>query len=74
MTRVGIDGRQVDHADLAVDVGILEGLVLVPDEPLGLLAVLGPQASPFAGLCIHAVAPATAVAALDDSITLFHTY
>ena len=68
-----IASRHVGHADLAVDVGILEGLVLVPDESLGFLAVPGPQAGPLAGLGVSAqIAPAAAVAALNDAITLFH--
>ena len=67
-----VDGGQVGHADLAIDVRVLEGLVLMPDEPCGLLSVPGPQAGPLASLVVDAVAPAAAVAALNDSITLFH--
>ena len=67
-----VDGGQVGHADLAVDVRVLQRLVLVLDESLGLLAVSGAQAGPLAGLGVDAVKTAAAVAALDDSITLFH--
>ena len=68
-----IGGGEVGHADLPIDPGILEGLILVLDQPLGLLAVLGPKARAGAGLGVLAVERAVPVAQHDDSISLFHT-
>ena len=70
--RVG--GGQVGHPDLAVDVGILQRLVLVPHEPFRLLAVFCLQARAGTALRVLAVKHAVPAAQLHNSILLFHTW
>ncbi len=59
--------------DLTVDMGLFDRLILVPDDPFGLLAVGGTEAGAGTRDGVHAVAHAATVGALDDPVSHFHT-
>ena len=70
----GVAGREIGAGDFQVERGLALGVVLGLDHLSGFGLVGGFKAGAFAGGFVHAVEPASAMAAVDETVSVIHVF